>query len=191
MQARGPNAREERKREEAMAQRVRSLDKVTKELLTTAAAWEEAKGAPLVYGGERFIDRVAAQDEHYADVRDGLRNARKKGAAGAPTNGKAGGGAGAPAAAKKPAPAPAAKAAAKHEAAPALAHAQVHVSEPVNISSLPPRPPVNDENQRTSHRNASMGSIETDFTSATSVTELKQARPAAAQTPAASVAGRN
>jgi len=185
LQARGPNAREERKREEAMAQRVRSLDKVTKELLATAAAWEEAKGAPLVYGGERFIDRVAAQEDHYADVRDALRNSRKKGAAGAaaaPNGGKA-----APAAAKKAAPAPGAavKLPPRHEGAAAPAPPHAHVPEPVNISSLPvpPHSTTNDENQRTSHRNASMGSIETDFTSATSVTELK-ARPAAAQTPA-------
>ena len=79
LQARGPNAREERKKEEAMAQRVRNLDKVTKELLATAVAWEEAKGMPLTYGGGRFVDRVSEQDEHYVEVRDALRNSRKKG----------------------------------------------------------------------------------------------------------------
>lgn len=75
--ARGPNAREERKREEAMANRVKNLDKLTKELLAVVAAWEVGNG-PFLYAGERYADRVAHQEEHYIETRDGLRNARKR-----------------------------------------------------------------------------------------------------------------
>ncbi len=39
--------------------------------------WEEANG-PFLYGGERYFDRIAAQEETYLEIRDSLRNARKK-----------------------------------------------------------------------------------------------------------------
>ncbi|CAE7821372.1 unnamed protein product, partial [Symbiodinium microadriaticum] len=40
--ARGPKAREDRKREEDMQRRVKSLEKTTKELLTQISKWEES-----------------------------------------------------------------------------------------------------------------------------------------------------
>jgi hypothetical protein len=171
LQARGPNAREERKREEAMAQRVRALDKVTKELLASAAAWEEAKSAPLMYAGARFVDRVAGQDEHYLEVRDALRNSRKK-----PNSDKHDKNGPDKGPKPLPAPKPKTKAAPRHEALHALppvpeTHAVVAAAPVVSVAAL------DVENQRAALRNASMGSIETDFTSATSVTALKQQRP--------------
>jgi hypothetical protein len=75
--ARGPNAREERKREEGMTVRVRNLEKLTKELVSTIQAWEESNG-PFTYNGERYLDRIVKQDELYAEIRDSLRMARKK-----------------------------------------------------------------------------------------------------------------
>jgi NADH:ubiquinone oxidoreductase subunit C len=47
--ARGPNAREERKREESMATRVKNLDKLTKEIVSQIQVWEETNG-PFMYG---------------------------------------------------------------------------------------------------------------------------------------------
>lgn len=76
--ARGPNAREERKREEAMTRGVRTLDKVTKDLMTHIATWEEANG-PFTYAGERYAERVSSQEEQYIEIRDALRESRKKG----------------------------------------------------------------------------------------------------------------
>ncbi len=76
--ARGPNAREERKREESMAKGVRSLEKCTKELMTHISAWEDVNG-PFTYAGERYLDRVGQQEAEYVEIRDSLRNARKRG----------------------------------------------------------------------------------------------------------------
>lgn len=73
----GPNAREERKKEEYMSNRVKNLDKVTKELLGQISAWEESNG-PFMFGGDRYCDRVQSQDDAYHETRDSLRNARKK-----------------------------------------------------------------------------------------------------------------
>jgi hypothetical protein len=75
--ARGPNAREARKREEYMATRVKNIDKITKELLSQIGTWECANG-PFVFAGESYAERVSLQDEHYIEIRDSLRNARKK-----------------------------------------------------------------------------------------------------------------
>jgi len=75
--ARGPNAREERKREEGMTLRVRNLEKLTKELTNAIQSWEEHNG-PFMYIGERYVDRINKQDEKYAEIRDSLRMARKK-----------------------------------------------------------------------------------------------------------------
>lgn len=75
--ARGPNAREERKKEEGMTVRVRNLEKLSKELTSTIQAWEENNG-PFTYMGERYLDRIIHQDELYAEIRDSLRMARKK-----------------------------------------------------------------------------------------------------------------
>lgn len=46
--ARGPNAREERKREEAMTNRVKTIEKLTKEIVNQITTWEEANG-PFLY----------------------------------------------------------------------------------------------------------------------------------------------
>ncbi len=73
----GPNAREERKKEEYMSNRVKNLDKVTKELLGQISTWEESNG-PFMFGGDRYCDRVQSQDDAYLETRDSLRNARKK-----------------------------------------------------------------------------------------------------------------
>lgn len=35
--------------------------------MTHIAAWEETNG-PFMYGGDRYADRVALQDEHYIEV---------------------------------------------------------------------------------------------------------------------------
>lgn len=37
------------------------------QLLATLAVWEESNG-PFMYGGDRYCDRVALQDEHYIEV---------------------------------------------------------------------------------------------------------------------------
>lgn len=80
--ARGPNAREERKREEGMTNRVKNLDKLTKEIANAIAAYE-ASGANgenkvFLYGGTRYSERVQQQDEHWLEVRDNLRSSRKR-----------------------------------------------------------------------------------------------------------------
>eukprot|EP01038_Epipyxis_sp_PR26KG_P010175 gene10175-13690_t len=75
--ARGPNAREERKREEYMTNRVKNLEKLTKELIAQIQAWEEQNGH-FFYMGERYFDRIVNQEEAYVEIRDSLRNARKK-----------------------------------------------------------------------------------------------------------------
>lgn len=75
--ARGPKAREDRKREEGMTIRVKNLEKMTKEILLTISQWEEKHGE-FRYGGQPYIERVTQQDESYFDIRDNLRNARRK-----------------------------------------------------------------------------------------------------------------
>lgn len=77
LQARGMHAREERKREEAMAGRVKNLDKLTEQLVAALEEWEKENGA-FMYAGERYIDRVQHQDTAYTEIKDSLRNARKK-----------------------------------------------------------------------------------------------------------------
>ncbi len=77
LSARGKNAREERKREEGMHTRVKHLEKITKKLLTLIANWEETNG-PFFYAGERYADRVTQQDANYIEIRDQLRNSRKR-----------------------------------------------------------------------------------------------------------------
>jgi hypothetical protein len=76
--ARGPSAREDRKKEEAMARGVKTLEKCTKELLAHIATWEEVNG-PFTYAGECYTDRAVQQEEQYVEIRDSLRNSRKKG----------------------------------------------------------------------------------------------------------------
>lgn len=75
--ARGPNAREERKREEGITVRVKNLEKNTKDLMNQIAAWEAERG-PFIFAGERYVDRVAQQEREYLEIRDSLRNTRKK-----------------------------------------------------------------------------------------------------------------
>ena len=65
--ARGPNAREERKREEAMANRVKNLEKLTKEIVNQIQTWEDGNG-PFMYGGERYLERIPRQEEIYIEV---------------------------------------------------------------------------------------------------------------------------
>ncbi len=78
LKARGPNAREDRKREEAMTNRVKNLEKNTKDLLAQISNWEETNGTPFIFAGEKYSDRVQAQEAAYIEIRDSLRNARKK-----------------------------------------------------------------------------------------------------------------
>lgn len=77
LSARGPNAREDRKREEGMHMRVKNIDKITKELMAQIQQWEQENG-PFLYGGDLYSDRVAKQEESYVEIRDSLRNSRKK-----------------------------------------------------------------------------------------------------------------
>jgi hypothetical protein len=78
LMARGPKAREDRKREETLHNRVRLLDKTTRELLAMVEGWEAANNKSFIYCGERYIDRVTAQQNSYTQQRDALRSARKK-----------------------------------------------------------------------------------------------------------------
>jgi hypothetical protein len=75
--ARGPQARQDRKREEGMTTRVKNLEKTTKEILGMISTWEEKHGE-FRYAGCSYIDRVAQQDQSYFEIRDNLRNARRK-----------------------------------------------------------------------------------------------------------------
>jgi hypothetical protein len=75
--ARGPKAREDRKREEGITNRVKNLEKLTKEILVLIGQWEEKHGE-FRYLGESYTSRVSAQDESYFEIRDSLRNARRK-----------------------------------------------------------------------------------------------------------------
>jgi hypothetical protein len=77
LSARGPNAREDRKREEGMHTRVKGLEKMTRELMAQIAQWE-AENGQFLYGGEVYSERVAKQEESYIEIRDSLRNSRKK-----------------------------------------------------------------------------------------------------------------
>lgn len=78
LSARGPKAREDRKREEEMSRRVKALEKYTKELLAQIEGWEGQSGAPFLYSGERYVDRVNTQEEDYADTKNSLRSSRRK-----------------------------------------------------------------------------------------------------------------
>ena len=78
LSARGPTAREDRKREEEMSRRVKGLEKYTKEVLHQIESWEEQSCNPFLYSGERYVDRVNAQEEEYADIKNNLRNSRRK-----------------------------------------------------------------------------------------------------------------
>lgn len=77
LSARGPNAREDRKKEEGMHTRVKNLEKITRELMQQIGQWESENG-PFYYGGEVYSDRVVKQEESYIEIRDSLRNSRKK-----------------------------------------------------------------------------------------------------------------
>ena len=77
LSARGPHAREERKREEGMNARVKNLEKITKKVMAMIAAWEEHNG-PFLYSGERYADRVEEQEQNFQEIRASLRNSRKR-----------------------------------------------------------------------------------------------------------------
>lgn len=78
LSARGPTAREDRKREEEMSRRVKGLEKYTKELLHQIECWEQQSESPFLFAGERYVDRVNAQEEEHADIKNNLRNSRRK-----------------------------------------------------------------------------------------------------------------
>jgi len=77
LSARGPHAREERKKEEGMNSRVKNIEKITKKVLTLIANWEEHNG-PFFYAGERYADRVDEQENSFQEIRTSLRNSRKR-----------------------------------------------------------------------------------------------------------------
>lgn len=76
--ARGPKAREDRKKEEAMITRVRGLDKLTKDLTTMIHNWEKEHKTSFIYAGEVYLTRMKEQDAAFQEARDALRNARKR-----------------------------------------------------------------------------------------------------------------
>ena len=85
--ARGPSAREDRKREEVMTVRVRGLDKLTKDLRSAITTWEEKQTRQFYYGGARYLDMMTEQEDLYASTRDNARSARKrKDSTGVPAN---------------------------------------------------------------------------------------------------------
>lgn len=77
--ARGPNAREERKREENMSTRVKNLDKLNKEVEKSVKEWEDVNHRSFTYGSLRYLDRMVQQDEAYLELKESLRSARKRG----------------------------------------------------------------------------------------------------------------
>lgn len=83
--ARGPSAREDRKREEVMTVRVRGLDKLTKDLTATITQWEATHGKQFVYNGNRYLDTMVEQEEAHVSARDSQRNARKRKDSSGPT----------------------------------------------------------------------------------------------------------
>jgi hypothetical protein len=78
LKERGPAARQERKREEEMIGRVNKLEKLTKEIVSNVTTWEEHNG-PFFYGSSRYLDGIKREEEAYIELRDSLRNSRKKG----------------------------------------------------------------------------------------------------------------
>lgn len=88
LSARGPHAREERKREEVMHSRVKNLDKITKKVVALIASWEEHNG-PFFFAGDRYADRVEEQEQNFNDIRTSLRNSRKAGKKDDKSGGKA------------------------------------------------------------------------------------------------------
>ena len=142
--ARGPKAREDRKREEGMTTRVKNIDRNTKEILTMIAQWEEKHGE-FRYAGQSYIERVTQQDESYFEIRDSLRNARRK------KDGK-----------------PEMKAPIRKSTLTA-ASKSLNNSQELN-SSICSSSMVNDENQTAADRNSRF-SDSTEYTSATEVKE--------------------
>lgn len=84
--ARGPKAREDRKREEAIMARVKTLDKLTKEVTSMINAWEDTHKRSFIYAGETYLTRIAEQEESYAEIRESLRSARKRKDSTGPSN---------------------------------------------------------------------------------------------------------
>jgi len=80
--ARGPKAREDRKKEEVMTNNVKKLDKLTKELKKSLEEWETANDQEFMFAGDRYIARMTQQDADYIEHRDCLRSARKQKASG-------------------------------------------------------------------------------------------------------------
>jgi hypothetical protein len=98
-----------------------------------------------MFAGERYSERVASQEENYTEMKENIRNARKK---------KDGKGSNVP-----PPPAP------KRNVAP---HSTSQGLKTTKVVCPPPAVVVEEqENRNDAVRNRSMGSIETDFTSVT------------------------
>ena len=76
--ARGPKAREDRKKEEHMQSNVKKLEKLTKELRKSIMEWEDTNSEHFVFAGVRYVERIDQQEAEYVEHRDSLRNARKK-----------------------------------------------------------------------------------------------------------------
>ena len=76
--ARGPKAREDRKREEVMTVRVKSLEKLTNDIINLINAWEKQHKREFIYANTRYIDTIKAQEQEYADNKENLRNTRKR-----------------------------------------------------------------------------------------------------------------
>ena len=74
---RSANAFAERKREESMVKGVRSLERVTAELVGMIEAFE-GKYGEFEYSGIRYLDRIARQEETYQQIKESLRNTRTR-----------------------------------------------------------------------------------------------------------------
>jgi hypothetical protein len=65
-----------RKREDAMIRGIKTLEKITAEILTELAEWE-ASYEPYLYSGLRYPDRIAQQEQAYQELKSSLRSRRK------------------------------------------------------------------------------------------------------------------
>ena len=74
---RSANAFAERKREETMLKGVRSLEKLTTELIQMIETWESKHGE-FEYSKVRYLDRISKQEETYHQIKESLRNTRTK-----------------------------------------------------------------------------------------------------------------
>lgn len=163
--ARGPSAREDRKREEVMTVRVRGLDKLTKDLRSSILAWEDAQEKQFFYCGARYLDTMAAQEELYTSTRDNARSARKRKdstTGSSNTTSGAGGGLSASGSASTSSSGPATKTMRKATPGATTAGSASSKSMVVPLSAKNLGQHINNENQRNGSResSASNGSAE-------------------------------